>query len=483
MSANKNHDIKKVGKINVKNTPYNTRVNDTNITFYDMDDKTAVLKFEITKDNKPLLVSMENAYIYIYLRTEHGETEDVQEIDYSDGENGIVYSTIDNNFLKNANGKKVKGQLYITLHQWNTVGNDYSDTAVLSEFTFKVKDALINNISAIKKIDTIRMFDKLGDYVNERIDEMEEKFGAVDDFKNEVEDTANTSIKKIKDTKNETLEKIEKVSNENIEVMNETYNRNKDEINLIVSNYKDDVKNYNDEIEVQMETKYNDYMDKINNKELITKEDTDNWQKYNFTEEDGKVISVPIDTDINELKAGLYEGSGLVNDPLDDAGYYEILVTQSYKDRKVIYATQSYSNRVFVKTFHTNGEEREWKELTSETETTGWKDLTLKNNVKEHSNAKPQYKIDYISDNTYVYLRGAVKNITSRNTIIANIPLPENLDTTHSFVQNTSVKDSKTQIARWYVDTNGDIVIERVSYNEEDMNKDDWYPISTDFQI
>ena len=50
------------------------------------------------------------------------------------------------------------------------------------------------------------------------------------------------------------------------------------------------------------------------------------------------------------LKAGNYESSGFINDPLDDAGYYEVSVIESYSQRKVIHAIHSYSNRYFVKT-------------------------------------------------------------------------------------------------------------------------------------
>src|SRR5699024_2497631 len=100
--------------------------------------------------------------------------------------------------------------------------------------------------------------------------------------------------------------------------------------------------------------------------EQLNQYDTSNWQKYKFTTDNGSVISLPVGTDMKTLKAGMYESSGFINDPLDDAGFYEVTVTESYNNRKVIYATHSYSNRMFVKTFHSGGAERDWKEITGD---------------------------------------------------------------------------------------------------------------------
>ena len=97
--------------------------------------------------------------------------------------------------------------------------------------------------------------------------------------------------------------------------------------------------------------------------------DTSNWQKYKLTEDNGAFKSLEVGTDMLSLKAGNYESSGFVNDPLDDAGYYEVSVTESYSQRKVIHAIHSYSNRYFVKTIHTDGVDKGWKELTGMTRT------------------------------------------------------------------------------------------------------------------
>ena len=97
--------------------------------------------------------------------------------------------------------------------------------------------------------------------------------------------------------------------------------------------------------------------------------DTSNWQKYKLTTDEGTFKSLDVGTDMLSLKAGSYESSGFVNDPLGDVGFYEVTVTESYKQRKVIHAIHSYSNRYFVRTIHTNGVSNGWKELTGMTRT------------------------------------------------------------------------------------------------------------------
>src|SRR5699024_1250380 len=54
------------------------------------------------------------------------------------------------------------------------------------------------------------------------------------------------------------------------------------------------------------------------------------WQKYKLTEDNGAFKRLDVGTDMLTLKAGSYESSGFVNDPLDDVGFYEVTVTESY---------------------------------------------------------------------------------------------------------------------------------------------------------
>ena len=119
-----NQNIKKVGKIDIKNTAYAEGVKRTNIEFANLDNNTAVLQFEITKDNAPVIITKKNAYIYAYFKSSKGNAREAVEVDYTDAENGIVAIQLDDDYLKAVTGQKVYGELYVTLHQWNEVDDD-----------------------------------------------------------------------------------------------------------------------------------------------------------------------------------------------------------------------------------------------------------------------------------------------------------------------------------------------------------------------
>lgn len=48
-------ELKKIGKIEVKNEPYLKPISDEGIGFYNLDDKTAVLRFYVTKNKKAFI--------------------------------------------------------------------------------------------------------------------------------------------------------------------------------------------------------------------------------------------------------------------------------------------------------------------------------------------------------------------------------------------------------------------------------------------
>ena len=91
-----------------------------------------------------------------------------------------------------------------------------------------------------------------------------------------------------------------------------------------------------EQVDVELNQKIEDIKQEINPETYVTQIQSDNWQKYSFTEDDGAVKELPTDTDISTLTAGLYEGSSLINDTLWDNGFYEIYVTQSYNGRKLL---------------------------------------------------------------------------------------------------------------------------------------------------
>ncbi|MDN6182012.1 MAG: phage baseplate upper protein, partial [Staphylococcus equorum] len=209
-------DIKKNGKLTLKDTPYFEPIDNTNISFTNMDIGTARITFRIMKHGLPLQVSDKNVYVYAYLESSNGSRAEVIELNFDDPINGLVSLQLDKEFLLAATNTTVKGQLYISMHKWNTVSDDFSDTVALQEFTFTVKDALVNQISGVTKIQYIRTFDHLKTEVKDRILELEEEVGRIETVSNELKELFRTTTQDIKDLKSKTIAELDsKVANSN----------------------------------------------------------------------------------------------------------------------------------------------------------------------------------------------------------------------------------------------------------------------------
>ena len=325
----------KEGRIQLETTAHIQNRLDTNIQFYNTDIGTADLVFNITRNGSPLLVSSENADVFLILK--NGKNYIVDNVEPIDPMNGRLKYTIPNEFLGLTG--KVNGQLYIAVH-----GKEDIVTEV--EFSFKIADSLINTIPAIDKINEIRTFQEFRENIMTTINEINEALANGEDYVSQMEGTKASGMKALNDR---TMQAIE-------------------EISTLVGTSTQEITDLKDNTITELDDKGNQIKADI---EQLNQYDTSNWQKYKLTNDDGSVISMPVGTDMNELKAGMYESSGFINDPLNDTGFYEVIVTESKNSRKVIYATHSYSNRMFVKTFHSGGSEREWKEITS-TNTRQW---------------------------------------------------------------------------------------------------------------
>lgn len=205
-------EIKKEAKIKLDSEPRLKPISNTGVGFYNLDINTAALTFRVTKKGKPILISENNAQGYAYFKSDNGSVSGVLDLDYKDPMNGIVSITLPTDFLQASTGSTVTGQMYITVNKWTDTPTDKSDTAVLTEFSFTVKDALINSISGETKIEYIRMFDKLKDQIQDRVDEIEEALKNGDDFVTEMKNTLESGKKELNDTVVRNQEKVEKTA-------------------------------------------------------------------------------------------------------------------------------------------------------------------------------------------------------------------------------------------------------------------------------
>lgn len=194
--------IDKVAKIKLDSEPYLKPIADYGFGFYNMDKNTATLQIQITRNDAPLLVGKDNALVWGIFRSENKSSTGTQELEVVDALNGIVEITLDNEFLQASTDTTVNAQVYVS-------PKNGDDIAVLNEFSFKVKDALINKIDAVSKITYIRIFDDLKAKIENKVFEIEESIKNIDDYVVRVETASTQAQKDINLLKDNSIKEIE----------------------------------------------------------------------------------------------------------------------------------------------------------------------------------------------------------------------------------------------------------------------------------
>jgi hypothetical protein len=108
---------------------------------------------------------------------------------------------------------------------------------------------------------------------------------------------------------------------------------------------------------------------------------------------------------------------------------------------------------------------------------TGWKDLSLVNGAEAYDSSST---LQYRKIGKVVYIRGAVKNISSTPITVAYIPEEiRPIGLSHQFAMTTSVVGGASRFARWQVGVNGDISLSGT--NDGQVSVEHWFPIFTNY--
>lgn len=381
--------ISKIKKLKLETTAEYQPISELNVSFFNQDINTSVFDFIVTRNDTPIPLGPDNIEASIVLKSDKFKIQD--EVQIKDGMNGIVTYTLPNEILDRTG--KVTGQIYIGI-------KGREDTVVQRLFSFNIVDSLINSFDAETKLIYIRKFDKLEAEISQRVESIEQAIEHSEDY-----------VTKVIQEKDIALSQIDASKINILEEMTTLFDTEKSNLQAIGEGYKTQF----EQVDVELNQKIEDIKQEINPETYVTQIQSEKWQKYSFTEDDGAVISLPEGTDMNKLKAGMYESSDFINDPLNDAGFYEVTVTESYNSRKAIYALHSYQNRMFVKTFHSGGAEGNWRELTNATEDTGWLEVMLKNNVTSINPVN--YKIVTMNNTEQLSIKGSISNIAADSEV------------------------------------------------------------------
>ena len=381
--------ISKIKKLKLETTAEYQPISELNVSFFNQDINTSVFDFIVTRNDTPIPLGPDNIEASIVLKSDKFKIQD--EVQIKDEMNGIVTYTLPNEILERTG--KVTGQIYIGV-------KGKEDTVVQRLFSFNIADSLINSFDAETKLVYIKKFDKLEEQISQRVESIEQAIAHSEDY-----------VTKVIQEKDIALSQIDASKISILEEMTTLFDTEKSNLQEIGEGYKTNF----EQVDVELNQKIANIKQEINPETYVTQIQSDNWQKYNFTNVDGTVKKLSVGADINQLTAGLYEGSGLINTPFGDNGFYEIYVTQSYNSRKVIIAISSYSGRTSIKTFHSGGAERNWRELTNATEDTGWLEVMLKNNVTSINPVN--YKIVTMNNTKQLSIKGSISNIAADSEV------------------------------------------------------------------
>lgn len=345
----------KEGHIKLETTAHIQNRLDTNIQFYNTDIGTADLVFNVTRNGSPLLVSSENADVFIKLETtDKRKNYIVDTVLPIDPMNGKLKYTIPNDFLglanKDSKTMNVVGQTWIAVR-----GKE--DIVTHVEFSFSIKDSIINTIPAVDKLNEIRTFQEFRDSIMTTINEINEALANGKDYVSQMESAKTSGMKALDERTTQVIE----------------------EITTLIDTSTQEVTDLKDNTITELDDKAKQIKSDI---ESLNQANTDNWQKHKLTNEDG-TIPIKSNIDFNKLddfinKTSYFYAGSSINQPENvNANGYVTVYFRNNGYAKLYYSPYS-SDEIFTKRRMGNNGWSEWKNITDKPSSSN----ELKSNLK-----------------------------------------------------------------------------------------------------
>ena len=387
--------IDKKALFNLKSEPYLRPISDLGVGFYNLDENTAILRFQLYNDKGPLLLHENNLTAYAYFESSNGSVSDVIELEIEDSYNGIVSITLDKEFLQASTSTTVKGQVYIGVN--NVKGKpEYNEVAVFREFKFEVADALINKISSFTKIEQIRMFDQLKMRIEQKVKDIEEAIANGADYVAEMKSVLQQGIETLNAIVDDGKTDIQQYITQAKTDLNKVKDDATSDINTVANNAKSSVQDTastavnsintkTTEATEHVDAKVNEFNQTVEDNGFLSPQMLDEelesleWQKYKLTEDDGRYTLINLNSDLSTLQSlapGYYYTTntpGIVGS--STAGYTHV----EYRDSLVKRITfRPYnSTQEFIMIYF--NEWSSWERVDNNQTDTGWVPFNLIN--------------------------------------------------------------------------------------------------------
>ncbi|ASN72238.1 hypothetical protein 7S10_15 [uncultured Caudovirales phage] len=399
--------IDKKALFKFKSEPYLRPISDLGVGFYNLDENTAILRFQLSNEKGPLLVHENNLTAYAYFESSNGSVSDVIELEIEDSNNGIVSISLDKDFLQASTSTKVKGQVYIGVN--NVDGNpEYNEVAVFREFTFEVADALINKISSFTKIEYIRMFDQLKMRIEQKVKDIEEAIANGADYVAEMKSVLQEGIETLNaivtDGKSDVQQYITqaktdltKVKDDATEDITTTANNAKTSVQDTASTAVNSINSKTTEATDHVDAKVTEFNQTVDNNGFLTPDKltedlaTLNWQKYKLTNDDGTYPMIKLGEDIDKLHSLAPGNYYTAETPIvgigatSTAGFTNVVTRGSNVVKHIIFRPYN-SSQIYIKRFYNTW--NEWERIDTPQTDTGWVPFQLINGAKTNTNYK-----------------------------------------------------------------------------------------------
>lgn len=341
----------KVAELELETTAkYQPRAN-LDVAFSSMDRESAIFKFQITQNKLPLSIGSSNVKTHILLVHQNG-SKVYSPLTITDALNGVAQYKLENEMLKMPG--KVTAQVYVTRR-----GKDIQDSsyAVVAEriFTFTIEESLGWSFDGETKLNYIVEIDELIGTLESRINTA---ISAVENAENYVELVNEAKVDGITDIE---IAKTNSISELNTLTLEKT-----EEIRNLGNEYIGSLETINNE----MNTKMNDFISNVSPENYAKLEDTETWQKFKLTNDDGTVELKDVNNDLTTLQ-NLTPGNYYVsNMPITGATSTAGFLEKTERDELVKRITfKPYnSTQIWVMRFYNTWSD--WELTTKDMETT-----------------------------------------------------------------------------------------------------------------
>lgn len=446
--------IYKHTQLGFKDEPKLSVTSSLDVLFYNLDINTATLDFEVTKNGYPLLLSENhvNAHV-VFMSKNDNSIFTVQDLEIIDELNGILRATVPTDFLK---AVSVPNSTAIALGQVYISVNGKDDTVVMSEFDFKVKDALINQMSSDIKVSYIRDFDDLKKELYQKVESVEEYIRTLDN---------------IRGPKGEDGQSIRIIKTES-DINGNTILHFNDGTSVTIPKGKDGIdgeigpvgpmgpKGDTGEKGLQGEQgprglqgevgprgtqgpegpkgepfTYDDFTPEQLASlqgppgETPTLPDFSNWQKYKLVNDNGNQITNfssknrMTNENLLSTKPGFYYNLNYEDAPSGSTGF--VFIQESAGGSKKIYYSSYNHNDLYIKSYASTVGWLEWEKISNDYTDTGWIPLAIKNNYEiiTDLNYEPSYRVIDYGNYKKVFVRlGVIDNSPGSESVVASIP-------------------------------------------------------------